>query len=201
MEATSATARPPRNEKKLTRVSHIAAAWAFFYACYRWYYAAGGTIGMFGVPVSIHQWRTINAIGGTIILVMSLLPIALLPLWRRSRLQPVLLGLCWTITVGCVTHSLVGLTQRVLSLSGVYAMPFPFWQTIDRRASDLQALFFNEPWFLIEGLLWATIAWRGALADSPRRDWWTGSAVAAAGLLTITGLLSAFGVIGKFIVG
>ena len=78
---------------------------------------------------------------------------------------------------------------------------YPFWLSIDRRMADLQALFFNEPWFLVQGLLWARMAWVGALRDSPRRMWWVGSALCATVALTVMGLLSAFGVIGRWVVG
>jgi hypothetical protein len=88
-----------------------------------------------------------------------------------------------------------------LSLAGVLSLALPFWRTIDHRQSDLQDLLFNEPWFLTEGLLWAAIAWTGALSWSPRRRWWVVSAFAAITLLTIVGLLSALGIIGTLIVG
>ena len=40
-----------------------------------------------------------------------------------------------------------------------------------------------------------------ALARSPSRRWWTGTALAAIAVLTLIGLLSVFGVIGKVIIG
>lgn len=190
------------DEKILVRASRAAAAWAGFYALYRCYYAVGGTVGMFGTPVSEAQWRLVNAVGGTIIAVLAFLPLALLGSWRHARRRPALLALCWVVAVGGVAHALTGMTQRVVSLAGIRAVTFPpFWRTIDRRVSDLQALFFNEPWFLVTGLLWATIAWGGALATSPRRRAWIASALAATAVLTALGLLSAFGAIGRRIVG
>jgi hypothetical protein len=64
----------------------------------------------------------------------------------------------------------------------------------------LQDLFFNEPWFLLEGLGYAALAWIGLSTGSQRR-WWVGSAIAAISVLTVIGLLSATGVIGKVIIG
>lgn len=189
------------NLRFLKRASWIAAGWAFAYALYRAYYAVGGTFGMFGTPVSDYDWRVVNAKGAVILGFVAVLPIAVLRLWHSSRAMPWLLILSWMICVGGVMHALVGMTQRIASLSGLYVMPLPFWRTIDRRASDLQALLFNEPWFLIEGLLWAAIAWGGALSGSSKRRWWIGSALAAVALLTAVGLLSAFGVIGQMIIG
>src|SRR5690606_9640844 len=157
--------------------SRAAAAWAGFYALYRWYYAVGGTVGVFGTPVSQAQWRLINAVGGAVIAGLAVLPLALLRSWRRPRRRSALLVPCWIVAVGCVVHALTGIVQRIVSLAGIRTVTFPpFWRTIDRRVSDLQALFFNEPWFLVTGLLWAAIAWGGALATSPRRRAWIGSA-------------------------
>jgi hypothetical protein len=156
---------------------------------------------MFGTPVSEHDWRMVNAKGAVILALVAILPVAVLRLWQSSRARPWLLTLCWIVSVGGVMHALIGMTQRIASLSGLYVMPLPFWRTIDRRASDLQALLFNEPWFLLEGLLWVGIAWGGALSSSPARWWWIGSAVAAVVILTAVGLLSAFGVIGQIIIG
>lgn len=202
MRADKPIGAQPRSDAALPiRASLLAAAWALLYALYRGYYALGGTFGMFGVPVSESQWRLINAIGAGILLVAAAAPIVLLPLWRRPRLRPVLLALCWVVVVGCIMHALVNGIQRVLSLAGILTIDLPFWQSIDRRESDLQDLLFNEPWFFVEGMLWAAIAWTGALGWSPRRHWWVMSALAAIVALTAIGLLSAFGVIGTFIVG
>jgi len=146
---------PQPGDRTLVRASRIAAGWAFWYGLYRWYYAAGGTIGMLGTPVSEQQFRLINAIAGALLLVWSVLPLMLLSAWRSRRARPVLLALCWVVAVGCVSHALIGVVQRVSSLTGTLTISYPFWLSIDRRQADLQALFFNEPWFLIEGLLWA----------------------------------------------
>jgi hypothetical protein len=181
--------------------SRLAAAWAFLYALYRGYYALGGTVGMFGIPVSESQWRLINAVGAAILLVGAAAPLVLLRWWRRPRMRTALLALCWIVTVGCVMHALIDATQRVLSLAGMLTMNLPFWATIDQRQSDLQDLLLNEPWFLIEGLLWGAIAWTAGLGRSRRRGVWVSSAVTAIVALTAVGLLSAFGVIGKLIVG
>lgn len=187
--------------RMIVLVSRFAAVWAAGYGLYRWYYALGGTFGMLGTPMSFEQWRRINALAGVLLFLAAFLPIAIVNAWRSRRARPVLLALCWIIAVACVSHALIGIVQRIASLTGALTIPYPFWQTIDRREADLQALFFNEPWFLIEGLLWAAIAWGGALRVSPRRWWWMGSALVVTAASTALGLLSAFGVIGRSIVG
>jgi hypothetical protein len=190
-----------RLSSTLRRSSYVAAAWAFAYATYRAYYAMGGTFGMHGVPVSDADFRFINAVGAAIIYVGAIAPLALLGAWHNATLRPIFWAACWIVSVGCVMHATVDIAQRVLSLSGVLVMSYPFWSSIDTRALDLQDLLFNEPWFLVEGLLWAVIAWTSGLYRSPHRMWWVGTGVAAIVALTVVGLLSATGVIGRFIVG
>lgn len=190
-----------RTQPDLIRTSRLAASWAFAYGVYRWYYALGGTIGKLGIPHSHDDWIRINAIAGALLFAAALLPLLILRAWGNRRARPFLLGIAWVIAVSCSTHALIGIPQRIASLAGVLTIEYPFWLSIDRRAADLQALFFNEPWFLIQGLLWVRMAWLGALRDSPRRKWWVGSAVGATVVLMMMGLLSAFGAIGRWVVG
>jgi hypothetical protein len=185
----------------LDRASRRTAIWSLGYGLYRAYYALGGTVGMHGTPISFTQWRRINAIGSLILIVTAATAMILVQLWAHRRVRPFLLAFCWIATVGCVSHALIDMVQRIASLSGALTISYPFWRLIDRRAADLQDLFFNEPWFLIEGLLWTGVAWSGDFRASPRRRWWVGSAVAATLASTAIGLMSAFGVIGKWIIG
>jgi hypothetical protein len=67
------------------------------------------------------------------------------------------------------------------------------WLSIDRRAADLQDLFFNEPWFFVEGCLWAVFA---VTALHPTaRERWRRSAIVACVLATAVGVLSGLGAI------
>jgi hypothetical protein len=191
----------PAPSSRLTALSRLATFWALWYALYRGYYALGGTFGMQGTPVSFPLWRQVNAVGAVLILAFAILPLLLLPAWRHRRVRPVLLVLCWIVAVGCVSHALIDIVQHAASLAGALTIDYPFWQRIDRRSLDLQVILFNEPWFLVQGLLWAGIAWAGALQASPRRRWWIGSALAAVAAATTIGLLRAFGVMAKAIVG
>ena len=179
--------------------AYAACGWALLYAVYRGYYALGGTVSMFGTPVSMSQWRLINAVGAAIILIAAVLPVAAIPLWQRRQARLVLLALCWVMAVGCVMHALVMGTARILSLAGVVHMDFPFFASIDRRESDWQDLLLNEPWFLVEGLLWGGLGWFG-LASARSRRLWVASGVAATIALTVIGVLSTIGIIGRFIV-
>jgi hypothetical protein len=122
--------------------------------------ALGGTVLLPGTLADPIQFRLINAAAVAILTIAALLPIAMLPLWRRQRARPVLLAVCWLVAVGCAMHALIDSIERVLSLAGLLRIEYPtMWASIDRRAADLQDLFFNEPWFLLEGLGFGAIGW------------------------------------------
>ena len=105
-----------------------------------------------------------------------------------------LLALCWVVAVGCCMHALIDMAQRVLSLAGLVHIHYPpLWATVNDRAADLQDLFGNEPWFLLEGLAFGALGWIALGPGRPR--WrWAVSALAATGALTLVGLLSVTGV-------
>jgi hypothetical protein len=178
--------------------AYAACGWALLYAAYRGYYALGGTFGMFGTPVSMCEWRLINAYGAAIILVAAVLPVATLPLWQRRRARSVLLALCWVIAVGCV------MTRWSWPLPASSAWPacctWTSRSSIDRHEADLQDLLLNEPWFLIEGLLWGVLGWLRFESVRSRRLW-VASGLVATVTLTVIGVLSTVGIIGRFIVG
>jgi hypothetical protein len=177
-----------------------AGAWALFYGVYRAYYALGGTAGMFGTPVSMDDWYAINGVAAAMLFGAAILPVATRQLWWRPPWRFMLVGMAWVVAVGCVMHALIGIVTRVLSLAGILTIDYPFFSSIDRTAADLQALIFNEPWFLVEGVLWGAIGWTALRSDVARRRWLltTGGAIA---VLTAIGVLSSLGVIGRFVVG
>lgn len=194
---------PVVREKSRSHRRHVAIAtallgWGLGYAAYRGYYAAGGQLGMFGRPTSDTQFRVVNAAGAGIVLLGALLPAVLVRSgsWRRAR--PVL---AWVSGVGCCMHAFVDGTLRLLSVTGVHPtqLPTQFWSSFDRQASDLQDLLLNEPWFLVEGLLW--IALGATWIPSPYRHRWLISAAGACLLLTVVGVLSGLEVIGSFRLG
>jgi hypothetical protein len=172
--------------------------WGLGYACYRAYYAAGGGFGMIGRPVSDVQFRTINAAAAGILLVAAVLPVLLV---RVAALRPAAPVLGWIGAVGCCMHALVDMVLRLLSVAGVHPtrLPEEFWRSFDRRAADLQDLLLNEPWFFIEGVLWAALGM--AFVRVSRSRAWLASAAGACLLLTGVGILTGLGVIGSFRLG
>lgn len=189
-------------QSRLTRLALLAGASALGYGLYRAYYGVGGTVGMFGEPASDADWRAINLVAAALLFGAAVLPLLALPLWRTWWPRSVLLAAAWLIAVACIGHALINDVLRVLSLAGWYEVLYPpgFWISIDRQAADVQDLVFNETWFLFEGALWVAIAWT-VLGPSAGRRRWVGSAVVAVALAMIVGLLSAFGVIGRIVIG
>ncbi|HEX7106456.1 MAG TPA: hypothetical protein VF218_10865 [Acidothermaceae bacterium] len=175
----------------------ILALWSFAYAGYRAYYAAGGTFGMIGEPVSAAQFRAINAFGSVAVALFGgVLPLVAL---RVRPLRQALPALGWIGGVGCCMHALVDVTLRLFSVTGVHPtqLPASAWRSFDRRAADLQDLLLNEPWFFVAGLLWAALGLVSVRAV--RRRAWAVSAVAGCLLLTVIGILSGLDVIGSFV--
>jgi hypothetical protein len=131
----------------------------------------------------------------------AVLPVLLLRAWQALGGRAAALALCCVVIVGCVGHALVGISQRVLSLTGILTMSYPFWLTIDRAKADWQALLWNEPWFLVEGLSWHAMAWTAVVRDASWRVYWSIGLLIAVLVFTVIGLLSAFGVVGRVVVG
>jgi hypothetical protein len=183
------------------RVGIALAVWAAGYAAYRFYYGFGGQLGMIGRPSPAQHFRRDNVIGAAIILLAALLPLIAMSAWRHRPVRRLVPVVGWIAAVGCCMHALTLMTQRVLSLTGAHPTHYPagLWLSIDRRAADLQDLFFNEPWFFIEGCLWALFALTALRPDARAR--WRRSALVACVLATAVGLLSGLGAIPTFRAG
>lgn len=180
------------------RIATALGIWGFLYACYRGYYAAGGEVGMIGQPLTQAQFQSLNAVGAAVIGLAAILP----PLCIRVRsLRRPLSALAWVVAVGCCMHALVDMVLRLLSVTGVHPTQLPanVWQSFDRHAADLQDLLLNEPWFLVEGLLWGALAL--VLVRTSRRRAWLLSAVVACVALTAVGVLTGLGLIAPFHLG
>jgi hypothetical protein len=156
---------------------------------------------MIGRPSPAAHFRRDNFVGGGIILLAALLPTIAVSAWRYAPVRRLVPVVGWIAAVGCCMHALTLLTLRVLSLTGVHPTHYPagLWLSIDRRDADLQDAFFNEPWFFIEGCLWALFA-VGALRRFSRQRW-RRSAVVACVLAAAVGVSSGLGAIPTFRAG
>jgi hypothetical protein len=181
-------------------VAAIAAAWGFWYAIYRGYYALGGTAWLPGTISDPVAFRFINAVAAAALLLAAALPVATLHLWKRRMPRRLLLAACWVIAVGCVMHAIIDIVQQCLSLAGLLKVhENAAVLVLDPRAAALQDIFFNEPWFLVEGILFAVLA--SMHLRGRARILWLTSAGAAVAVLVVFGLLVASGVLGRAIIG
>ena len=187
--------------RQLLRASVAVSACSLVYALYRGYYGLGGTIGMIGTPSSESSWRATNLGAAVVLLLVALLPFAALQLWPRPAWRRAVLVVAWGLAAGGVMHALIMDVQRVASLAGLHHIRYPAskWRSRDDHAADLQDLFFNETWFLVEGVLWGVLGWSLAGRSRSGRRWLAGALTAVAAL-TCIGLLSAFAVVGRVIV-
>jgi hypothetical protein len=180
----------------------IAGGWGGLYAIYRAYYACGGLAGLPGVLRSDAHgtFRLINAIAVVVLLVGAAAPVLMLRFWS-TRLRLGCIAACWAVAVGCVMHALIDITQRVLSLTGLISVSYPadLWAGVDRHAADMQDLVGNEPWFLVEGLLFAGLALLH-LHGRARLIFVITALLAVAAFVTI-GMLSSTGHLARVVVG
>jgi hypothetical protein len=104
----------------------LACGWALVYAAYRGYYALGGTVGMFGTPVSTDLWRQVNAAGAAVLVGAAAVAAIVPSMEDRPRVRMALIGFAWIAFVGCVMHALVDEVTRGLSLAGLHEMDLAF---------------------------------------------------------------------------
>ena len=189
-----------RSYRLLTRVS-VAAGWGQCYAAYRGYYAAGGTAFRPGTICrgSEGQSQLINLAAVVVLAVAAALPVAMLPLWARRGSRLVLLALRWVVAAGCWMHALIDMGQRALSRAGLVHIHYPpLWATVNDWAADCKT---DQQRAMVPA---GRTGLRRARLDPPRPR---PAAVAVGGqrpaatcALTLVGLLSVTGVIGKVIV-
>jgi hypothetical protein len=188
------------SNRAVTWVAVVAAIWGLSYAAYRGYYALGGTAWLPGAITDPTTFRLINAVAVIALLLAAAMPIATLQLWRRRMLRRLLLVACWIVAVGCVMHAIIDIVQQCLSLAGVLSVQGDSAVLLlDPRTAALQDIFFNEPWFLVEGILFAVLACMH-LRGRARLLWLTSAGTAVA-VLVVFGLLVATGVLGRAIIG
>lgn len=179
----------------------LLALWAAWYAAYRFYYAFGGQIGMVGRPAPAAHFRDDNLVAAIIILTAGLLPLAAAFGWRHRTIPGLVKTVGWVATVGSCMHALTLEILRFLSLSGLHPTHYPpgLWVSINHHRADLQDALFNEPWFLITGLLCARFA---LIAVKPAsRPLWKRSAAVATLLSLLVGVLSGLGAVPTLRVG
>ena len=142
------------------------------------YWALGGTalLGMVmpSAP-NLPQWRSINAIGTVMLTVAGLVALVMPRVSRTSPLRWPFLAFALLGTSLGVAHGIYGMTLRTLQVAGVQPVPNgPF--DASTHAWVLWDLLAIEPWFTIEGVLFAMLGYH-FLESSKARHRWVGLCV------------------------
>lgn len=184
----------------LLRLSVAACSWGALYGVYRLYYGLGGTGFIPGELSSAATFRYINLFAAAVMLVLAVLPIVMYRVRNSARWKHWVLIVCWLVAVACCSHALIDIVQRILSLTGHLQIHYPssIWYTVNYKEADLQDLFGNEPWFLIEGLLFAAIGWWNAPTIAHRK--WAYTLLGAIGVSTAIGILVSVGAIDGMVI-
>ena len=184
----------------LLRLSIAASIWGALYAVYRLYYGLGGMSFIPGELSSAATFRSTNLVAVAVMLVLALLPLAMYRVKNSAKWKFWVVIVCWLVAVACCSHALIDITQRILSLTGQLQIQYPssIWHSVNYKEADLQDLFGNEPWFLIEGLLFAAIGWWSIPKGKHRI--WALTLLGAVGVSTVVGILVAVGFIGRTVI-
>ncbi len=153
--------------------------WSVLYVLPHVYWAVGGDFGFSTLKPSAtaqEGWQAINALASVILL----LPVAIglaLPRARSHRLaRALLLTACLGGASIAMSHGVYGIVYRVLNIVGVVDIDGQRFTTA-QHPWVLWDLFVFEPWFLIEGGLFAGAGWASMSGAESGRRWLLGCLV------------------------
>lgn len=164
--------------------------WSGLYVLPHLYWALGGEVGFSALKPSATahaQWEAINWAASVVLVLPVLIGVGLIRFRGQRVVRPVLLAATFAGASIAASHGLYGIVYRILNLVGVvdidgeaFAMSEHPWVLWD--------LLVFEPWFLVEGLLFAAVGWAAATTSQARRRW-TIACASGIALATVTGLL------------
>lgn len=180
--------RSPRADRAVVMFAVALAVWSVAYLAPHLYWALDGTIGLSALKPSapaVPEWRAINWAATGVLALPALIAAAVV----RARPGAFKASLSIACLVGAAIaagHGLYGIVYRSLTVAGMI--------DIDGRSFDAARqgwvvwdLLVFEPWFLIEGLLFAGFGWA---ASPPRfRRTWIIACATGVTLATISALV------------
>jgi hypothetical protein len=147
--------------------------WSVLYVVPHAYWAVGGGIGFSALKPSAtaqDEWQTINAVASAILLVPVGIGIALVRAPSHRLARALLLTACLGGASIAVSHGVYGIVYRVLNIAGVVEIDGEGFDA-DRHPWVLWDLLVFEPWFVIEGVLFAAAGWAATSSSESRRRW------------------------------
>ena len=175
-------------DRALSTLAVALVVWSVVYMVPHLYWALGGTIGLSALKPSapaLPEWRAINWAATFVLAMPALIALALMRTgpgaFKAGSLMASLAGAA--IAAG---HGVYGIVYRSLTVAGVVAVG---GQSFDasRHGWVVWDLVVFEPWFLIEGLLFAGVGW--AASPPAWRRTWIVACVVGVTLATISGLV------------
>lgn len=184
--------RPSRSPRdRLWLFATALSAWSLLYVVPHLYWAVGGELGFSALkPSATAQdgWQAINAAASLILLLPVAIGLALPRAQSRRLARALLLAACLGGASIAVSHGVFGMVYRALIIVGVVEVDGRGF-TAAEHPWVLWDLFVFEPWFLVEGVLFAAAGWASMAGSESRRRW-------LAGCLVGTSLAIASGVFG-----
>lgn len=188
--ATRGAGLGPDESKRLVWWAAALAVWSTLYALAHVYWAAGGHAGfslLKPAATELATWQEINAMASVVLMVPVGVAVGLTLSGQRPRVRRTLPAGCLIGASIAASHGAFGIVYRILNVASVV--------DIDGRAFEPSTdgwvvwdLVLFEPWFLIEGILFAGTGWAALTTDRDQRRWLTACAFGATAA-TIIGLL------------
>lgn len=158
-----------RFTKRAVWPAYAGCVWALIYAVFvRFYQAAGGAIGMSGLPRNPELgFYMASYLAGVLIMICGFILLGLVKPWGRTvpawvpwiAGKPIHRAIILIPTLLCtaflLAHGASGIVTRALFLAGIISINLPeqYWIDIDLHGMALWDLLVYEPWFLVMGLL------------------------------------------------
>lgn len=166
-------AAPPTPGHALQPIATALSVWSGLYVVPHVYWAVGGDAGFSALKPSATahpDWQAINAVASVILLV----PVAIGLLLPRSsshrRTRTLLLAACLAGASIAASHGIYGVVYRFLNLTGAVDIDGQQF-TPAEHTWVIWDLYFFEPWFLIEGVLFASAGWAAIASARAQRRW------------------------------
>ncbi|MBU8878219.1 DUF3995 domain-containing protein [Bacillus sp. FJAT-29790] len=137
------------------------------------YWALGGRMGLFLLKPSVavsSQFQLINWVATPIFIAAGLVGLGFIYLGNRKILRLLLLSIS---VLGCsiaTAHGIFGIIYRGLQITGVIGLENGTFDIHDDMYVVWDLVIF-EPWFLIEGILFAIAGWSQLKRARSRKVW------------------------------
>lgn len=149
-----------RPAERATRIRWLAAAacgWAVIFAGLSFFWAAGGKTGLQPLEeagaANQALWALANVGAGIVKLAMGVGALVVVSAWLPHALLRPLRILIWVAGVGMLLYGGLGLVSDILHVTGIINDPAT-------RKWFLIYLVLWDPWWMLGGALFTTLAWR-----------------------------------------